>query len=172
MVAAEALALAEGIANVVTGLATLGGLIFVWRQVRQAQKSLEQLEKNRIAELRPYVSTVLRSTTVRGEPAVTLEITNHGRTPALNVKISFLEGDVFHYVSNPNFPFLADDGISVLAPSETRTYFLGRLVQGTAFHSSMQNSVPIVVEYRSGVTEVALTQALTLSLNDGKYSVS
>lgn len=155
-----------------TSVATITGLLFVWRQIAHAKASLEQLEGNRIAELQPYVSVALIEKKVRNQACVVIQITNHGRTPARNLRLKFEPAQVWHFVSKPTFPFATEDGISVLAPAEVRNYFLGRLVPGTAFFDAMKQAVPVELIFKSEIKPDETIQNVALALNDGTYQIT
>lgn len=162
----------QAVSNVVTAITAMVGLLFLSLQVKHAHKSVEQIEKNRTAELRPYLAVLLEMREKDGEPSVFLTFVNFGRTPATNVRLEFDSNRAWNYVKEPNYAFSSDLGISTLVPAESRTFFLGRLVSGTRFAEIESEPLLANLEYKSLADGEEFVSKVTLSLNDGRYGVS
>lgn len=162
----------DSITKIIGAGAALIGLPLVGWQVRQARASVAHIEKARIADLKPYVSVSLKRADARGEDSVLLLLTNFGRTPALNVKITFPEQRAWNYVSNPNFAFADENGITVLAPGETKSYFLGRLVPGSGFARVLVEDLLATVTFGSQVSESSEQHSVRVGLNDHRFGVN
>ena len=134
-----------------------------------AKHQLKELEKSREAELRPYLSVKYHLLRGRQEAAV-LKIYNAGRTSARNIKITFLENEVWHNVKNPNYPFVSG-GLSVLNPGETTTYFMGRLTSQSGLVNLKLNPISITIQYEDGITHEAHTDNFTIGLGDQSYLI-
>ena len=167
----ETTAIIQTVSNLVTAITAMVGLLFLSLQVRHAHKSVEQIEKNRTAELRPYLAVLLEMRAKDGEPSVFLTFTNFGRTAASNVRLQFDVERSWNYVKDPNYAFAAERGISTLVPGESRTYFLGRLVPGTRFAEIEAEPLLANLEYKSLAHDEEFSSRVTLSLNDGRYGV-
>ena len=160
------------ISSILSALAAVVGLFLLWFQVRNANKSLRQLEDNQLAELKPYLSLSLNKGTLRNDPAVLLRITNHGRTPATGVRIVFAKDKKWHHVQREIFPFTSERGISILAPGETKTYFLGRLGVDSTFDHDVTHDLVATVEWLTQFSKNSESQEFMLGISDGRFAVS
>ena len=171
LLGADGWSVISSIGALLGGLGTaLGLLFFVW-QLRHARKSLRQLELNQVAELKPYLSVTVINGVVRNQPAILLVLKNHGRTPALRVKLDFEPGRVWHFVKPSNFPFSQEKGLSMLAPGEAKTYFLGRPGLNEEFDRLSAEDIQVVMSWESQVSQLRQHQANSINLCDGRFEI-
>lgn len=160
------------IGSLASGFCAVLAIPFLWRQLLHARKSLDHIEKSRIADLQPYISVQVERGSLRNEPGVLLRIANHGRTPALKVSIDFEPGRVWQFVSPANFAFVQPNGISVLAPGESKVYFLGRSGVDEDFDRLNRDEIQVMVSWESHVSTDRSRQNTAISLADGRFSVA
>lgn len=126
------------------------------------------------ADRRPYVIVSLKLEKKTGlDDSVYIEILNSGETPARDITLAFEEGKAFHYVKQPNYPFLKEyGGLEILAPGETNRYFLGRLSKTSDLNILKTDEIEVYVTYSAyrGVRGTrTLKDKLKLSLRVDRY---
>jgi len=86
----------------------------------------------------------------RGQECIWLVVTNFGRTPAIDVVISFND-DLWHYANlSSKYPFLLNNGgISLLAPGETRKYFVARRSSAKNMTAALTNNLVATISYKN-----------------------
>lgn len=145
------------------------GIFFVSRQVKNANETLVQLQRNQVAELKPYLSVAAGKIAKSSNSGVLLTIANHGRTPATRITLDFEAERSWNHVRPNEFPFSKPAGISVLVPGESKTYFLGRLGVNAQFDRFLKEDIQVVIAWDSEVSEQREIQAQTISLRDGRF---
>ncbi len=110
-----------------------------------ARKQLIQLDRNKDAELRPYVS--VRYLLEKGQaPSARLQLHNAGRTSARNIVLEFPSEAAWHHIKAPAFSFV-NQGLSVLNPGETVEFFMGPVVPGSSFAKLKTDPIRVTVSY-------------------------
>ena len=106
--------------DLVSGLVTVSGIVFIAIQVRR--------DNNReIKEMRPYVHISLQRNKINKDE-LELHVVNLGRTPAYSLEIDFSEIHPWCFVQPQSHHFLhANGGIQRLLPNEYLTYYIGKV---------------------------------------------
>lgn len=107
-------------------IASLTGVLVAILAIKQYRDSKQfDFEANR-----PFIIPRISTGNIGTERWLFLDIRNVGDTPAKNIRIVFESAGHWHWVANPDYPFLKDAGISAIGPGETLRYFLGVIREG------------------------------------------
>ena len=118
---------------------------------------------------RPFIIPRLIEEIKDGEELVFLEIKNVGDTPARNVKIEFLSDGRWNWVSEPEYPFSKNPGISAIGPNNSVSYFLGAIRQGNPLEDLEFRELFGVVEFDHPVKKIRITDEFRTSLTENRY---
>jgi hypothetical protein len=118
---------------------------------------------------RPYVIPQLSTQMVGDERHLHLTLKNVGDTPAKNVRLS-VEGDVqWHWVREPNYPFLSSKGISAIGPGEEARFFLGVVRKGNPLEGIDTEEFQGLVHFDNPRGGKTITDKFRVSLNENRY---
>ncbi len=145
--------------SVVTALATVLLVIVAWKQISALRVGHEQ-------ERRPYVFVeVVKDKTSKGRTALYLRFTNCGKTPALNISARFTT-DLWKNIGTRTLAFEREQGILILPPGATVTYFLGLADGNLPNKYSSPDGVEVEVSYSSKDPDKKHRESFVLSLLD------
>ena len=148
-----------GIATIVSTIVAIAALVFTAYEIRLMKRA-------EIQNTKALVSVIYRKGTTRGRASVFICFENHGRVPASNITLRFLNEQKWHHVANPDrYPFNTQQGISVLFPGQKLEYFVG---QQTYLKHLSQGSVTAELEYLDSVIGRSSSK-LQLSLIDQTF---
>lgn len=147
------------VATIVSGLLAIVALGFVWQQIRQVAKAER-------SGSRSYLSARLEPGTSRDRQALFLVITNHGRSPAVDIHIEFDHANNWHYVEHwQKFPFIGNNRVLQLLPGEDRKFFLGTMVKTSRLLALKTGEATGTLIY-SDVIELSRREPIRLTLRD------
>ena len=141
---AENSAVISALGTTVTALVAIFAAIGAGIQLRHMRSS-------HYREMRPLCSVRYEShPDNRGQECIWLVVTNFGRTPAIDVEISFNDHS-WHYANlSSKYPFLLNNGgISLLAPGETRKYFVARRSSAKNMTAALTNNLVATISYKN-----------------------
>ena len=119
--------------------------------------------------IRPFVIPRLVIETISSEKRLFLDIKNVGDAPAKNLRIVFeSEGD-WHWVSNPDYPFSNNQGISALGPGESVKYFLGVVRPGNPIADIEKREIAGRVIFDSPISQKEIIDPFRTSLTEKRY---
>ena len=155
----------EAVSAIATSLAAVVGIVtaVLAYVVFRRSKALE------FEEIRPFMIPSFSLQIVNGKKRLYLNIRNFGDTPAKNVRLDFAEGQAWHWVKDPSYPFLSNEGISAIGPSETVTYFLGELSPRSPLNDIEKRDIDVVVSCDHPVLKKRITDTARMSLQDNRY---
>lgn len=141
----EMLSNVASLAGTLTALVALVALVFAWRQTTQAREI-------HVAETRPYVvPSIVDGVNRDGKDSLYFRLENHGRTSALDIDVAFHTDSRWHHVAHPNFPFVATDGVPLLAPRSAIKFFLGVKTPKAEFVATLEAGIRVTVSFASQV---------------------
>jgi hypothetical protein len=118
---------------------------------------------------RPFIIPRLTIGDVSSERWLFLEIRNVGDTPAKNVRINFLSIGQWHWVTNPDYPFLSESGISAIGPGETISFFLGVIRTGNPISDIEKREVFGEVVFDHPIKDELIRDKFRTSLTENRY---
>jgi hypothetical protein len=134
----------NAVSSCITAAIAVAAAFGAWSQLKHMRAAHYQ-------EMRPFCSVRYEGhPDARGEECIWIVITNFGRTPAIDVTITFSDESWHNANLTGKYPFLdGNGGISVLAPGETRKYFVARKASASKMSAALTNNLVAKINYKN-----------------------